>query len=299
MKGKDRHRHQSNTDSDSSSSSSSDQEEERKRAVEKYYTARSILKKKYLEHRDVPESHSDYAFYLEKFRRKYGELLGLKKANKWRDYWKDRMDDAFETDCNRLKRSIEEELEQDSKRSQRKRQKNKQEDNRPTQNTQFKVQPGKLSRSYQPSLITDVVKIKDEPMDKDEKIPISKVEKMLENYDLRVKVVTANIQETFDGYLSNYRAFPFIDFEKKNFLDQLKTGKSFGEEDVLQFEEKFLQYWPNRLQLLREKELEMEIKKIRAKWVELVPDPRDVTYDDSISQRRLSEEEIEFSERKG
>lgn len=280
--------------SDSSSSSSSDQEE-LKDSVGTYFAARKLLKSKYLDYIEQPEAHDDYARYLERFRKSHKDLKGVMKSNAWRDYWKDKMDELFERDCAKTKQRIYEEVKKKPAKKRKRRQTKVKLEPNTKLATRIKAEPTEekftiARQTPQLPLFQGIITIKEEPMDDEqqEKIPRSRVEKMLENYDLRVYHVTENIREAFDGYLMNHKTYPSIDDEKKAFLKRQKTSGSYAEDDVLQFEENFLDFWPERVKVLREEQIKKEMRRIRAGWVDLVPDPSEVAYDDESSTGRLS-----------
>lgn len=292
------------SDSDSSSWSS-DEQERNSDFEERYLAARKLLKAKYRRFYEMPETHDDYPYYLERFRRNNEErnLKDATRKNKWRDYWNEKMDVAFENECKKVKEIIFKLIKEEQKKPCEKRSKVKQEVVKvkiegkqapeATLLVRVKTEPTEPQQQrYQiPQLFPEIITIKDEPMDdeEEEKIPKSKVERMLENYDLRVHHVTAYVQELFDGYLIDSKSYPKIEDEKKKFLKQQRAAKeSYEENDILQFEEKFLEYWPKQVEILFEQQMKIQMKKIRTGWIELVRDPADICYEDRSFKRRSS-----------
>lgn len=263
--------------SKSSSSSSSGSESDNEQTFQELYDkGRKKIKEKYLRYYEAPHTHENYANFLEVFRKYYGNLTGEEKKMKWRKYWNDKLDDAFDQEIKEMKESL------------RKRYTAKGEKKDMTR-----------KRKYSKAIhANELVKIKTEPtasqclpeiivIEQENTIPRSNMEKFLENYDLRVNKIIEAIDETFDGYLNDKNLYPFIKDEKKHFFVQQKIV-SLNCDQYFEFDNQFDKYWPQRIQILRDKQRKLEVERVRANWTDLVVHPNDVTHDDGFLQPRLS-----------
>jgi hypothetical protein len=97
------------------------------------------------------------------------------------------------------------------------------------------------------------------------------VQELLKNYDLKARELMLKINHDFNRYRLDFNTYPDVLEEKKKFMQKLQLEKSLNgnqtfNETVLQLKERFNEYWPSRLQILRDMKIEKEIEIMRQSW---------------------------------
>ena len=251
---------------------------------------------------NFPESHEDYVYYKERFDQNAKEkgLAGTKKDKEWHEYWTSKMNKAYDIAFDAASRRIWREVLLDSSEKHKdfrgKKHVKGQTHNAKQIQTGFDAS-GELSVKSSSSNIDVKVKVKQEKVEikqeKDDQVPSCVIMKLLESYDSKIRQITENVQKEFEDYKLNSTIFPNIEHEKEIFLQQeLADGTGlFSKELVLKFNDKFATYWADRLKALLKEKIDIELKKVRENWKELIePIKSDLSLN---SNKRSSEGEKE------
>lgn len=225
--------------------------------------ASSALKTKYLEFTNFPESHEDFAYFKERFRRNYKGLTHAAMDREWLHYWSDKMNQAYVNELDAVKRQIWKE--------------------------ESVLQPQK-SPTKKP---IPAVVVKKERRAEHEGIA-GKIEQFWKEYDIRVREINASIRTTFVGYKNDLSTYPNILKEKEDYLNRVNSDDgAYTKEFVLNFNMKFQTYWNERVAVLLDETIEIAVKKARANLNELITDLTYIVLDD-IDQAHGSSHQRSF-----
>lgn len=268
----------------------------------KLIAAKSLLKSKYNEFYNVPESNDDYAYYKERFRTnsKNSGLSRAKKEREWRRYWNNKMDEAFDAELQETTRRIWREVLVEhskfrgKKRSGTREVTNKKSNDEAAQssiNAKTTPSDSKVARSsLSPASLVSSLEVPHPVQVKQEKDQVlsSQIPQLLERYDIKVRQVTENVQKEFQDYKQNSATYPDIEKEREVFLKkEITDNGSYSKELVLKFDEKFAAYWTDRLEVLLAERIVLEVKKVQENWKNLFNSPK--------KQKRASTDEQERS----
>lgn len=121
------------------------------------------------------------------------------------------------------------------------------------------------------------------------------VQELLKNYDDKARQIVLKVDQDFNRYREDFNTYPHIEDERKLFLQQQQENSNSYKEQTTssqQLNEKFNRYWMNRIQVLRNMEIEIKIEKIRKSWREIVGDAKPIA--DAAENILKQKEEVEY-----
>jgi len=196
-----------------------------------------------------PTTHRDYNKYRDRFLKVFaaGNTSSFVEELEWKLFWERKMSDLFKSEMRSREYDVWNAIKSQNDRLEK----------------QNNLRTKMLAVSEQRDRIDSLARLK-------QTIALTELPAILRNYDKKVLEMETKIRDKFSTYI-DFRNYKHIKREKEMFLEKMCPTQNLTLPIVLEFEQRFKEYWVERLEILLKEKLESKKTKIRLKCKDLLP----------------------------